>query len=86
MPLLKPVAKRSHSRQYINLDEGKSFGIQVRMFRKERKMTLQELAYRSDVEISTIFRVEKAQMIITLDLVFSIAKALDVPPHKLLEF
>lgn len=80
------MAKRIHSRQYINLEEGKAFGLKVRKLRKERKLTLQALAFEADVELSTIHRIEKAELVITLDLVFSIAKALKVNPSELLNF
>ena len=80
------VAKRTQSRQYINAEEGKAFGLHMRALRKERNMTLQALAFEADVELSTIHRIEKAQLVITLDLVFSIAKALKIKPGELLDF
>jgi len=80
------VAKRTQSRRYINQEEGESFGLNVRKLRKKNKFTLQELAYEADVDLSTIHRIEKAELVITLDLVFSIAKALKVQPKELLDF
>jgi transcriptional regulator with XRE-family HTH domain len=80
------VAKRKNSRRYNHSKEGEAFGLKIRALRKERKMTYQALADEADVDLSTIYRIEKAQVIITLDLLFGLAKALNVKPKDLLDF
>jgi DNA-binding XRE family transcriptional regulator len=77
--------RKKRGGKYINLNEATAFGQRVRELRNLRKMTQVELALEADIDERTVRRIEKAQSIISLDLFFSIAKALQVSPKELLD-
>ncbi|SEO84110.1 Helix-turn-helix domain-containing protein [Mucilaginibacter gossypiicola] len=60
-----------------------AFGKNVRRIRKEKNLTMEELANIAEIEISQIYRIENAKRNIRLSTVFTIAKALGVDPHVL---
>jgi len=55
-----------------------NIGDKLRYFRKEKKMTLQELSEKSGVAVATLSRMETGKMTGTLESHAQIAKALDV--------
>lgn len=63
-------------------------GLRVAYFRKQKKWTQEQLAVKLGMQTSTIGAIEAPNMIkkISLTTLFKIAKVLEVPPHKLLEF
>lgn len=66
---------------YLNI------GLKVSYFRKRRGLTQEQLAEMLGVATSFIGQIEAPNIkkSISLDTLFRIAKALDVPPHKFLE-
>ena len=56
----------------------------LRQIRENRVLSRQELARRSDVDESTIYRAERGQTKLRPSTVRKLAKALDVPPSELI--
>jgi len=59
------------------------FGLRLRNLREAKKMSQQALAVDSDIALSTVQRIEQAQIATNIDIVLSLAKALDVSPEEL---
>lgn len=57
----------------------------IRSLRKERKLTVQELAYRCDIERSNLSRIEAGRSNLTIKTLCIICNALDVPLRALIE-
>ena len=57
----------------------KAFGAHLRRLRQERDWSLQELAYRADIALLTVHRIETAKFAATLDVLLSLARAFQVP-------
>lgn len=57
----------------------------IKKYRKERKMTIQELANRLDVDYSQISRMERGIVNPSISIVFDIAEVLEIKASKLLE-
>ncbi len=62
-----------------------AFGEHVRMLRKKKGMTLEELAYASDIELSQVHRIEKGKTNLALSTVDAIAKGLEISIGELLK-
>lgn len=62
------------------------FGLNVSFYRRKRKLTQEQLAEMADIEPNHISNIELAKTGASLDVVFRIADALEVPVHKLFEF
>jgi DNA-binding XRE family transcriptional regulator len=60
-----------------------AFGQRVRQLREAARLSQQELAYEADIAKRTVQRIEKGQYSATLDVVFALAQALNVPTEKL---
>jgi transcriptional regulator with XRE-family HTH domain len=69
-----------------NSAEIKAFGIQLRKIREENGFSQQQLADMADIAKITIQRIENAKYTATLDVLISIAKALNMPLKDLLIF
>lgn len=54
------------------------FGDRLRTIRNERNMTLEQLAFASDIEISQVHRVEKGSINPTLSTLSALAKGLEM--------
>ena len=65
--------------------EYKYLGLSISYFRKSRKLTQQQLADKMDVNYETISRIENGYTGISLDMLFSLSKALGVPLSELFE-
>lgn len=61
-------------------------GLNVAYFRRLRKLTQEQLAEMVDVDRTHISNVEIARTGSSLDVIFRISDALEVPVHKLFEF
>lgn len=72
--------QREHNEEYRKL------GLNISYFRKERGLLQMQLAEKIDVSRTHMSRIENNDCAVSLDVIFSIAKALDVPVHKLFEF
>jgi transcriptional regulator with XRE-family HTH domain len=58
----------------------------IKKYRLERKLTIQQLANLIDVDYSQIGRMERGTVNPNISIIFDIANALNIEPHKLLEF
>ena len=63
-----------------------AFGVNVYYYRRKCKLTQEQLAEKIEVEPNHISNIELAKVGTSLDVVFRIADALEVPVHKLFEF
>lgn len=59
------------------------FGARLRMLRKARGMTLEELGRAASLGYKHIAHVERAEKTASFDAIGKLAKALHVPPHEL---
>lgn len=57
----------------------------LRRYRAERGLSQEELAHRADVDRTYISSLERMQYGASIDVVESLAKVLNVPPHELLK-
>ena len=71
---------KEFSAYYLNI------GLKVSYFRKRSGLTHEQLAEKLGVETSFIGQIEAPNVVksISLDTLFRISKALDVPPYKFL--
>ena len=72
--------QREHNEEYRKL------GLNISYFRKERGFSQMQLAEKIDVSRTHMSRIENNDCAVSLDVIFSIAKALDIPVCKLFEF
>ncbi|MCD8369061.1 MAG: helix-turn-helix domain-containing protein [Candidatus Gastranaerophilales bacterium] len=72
--------EREHSSEYQKL------GLNIAYYRKERHLSQMQLAEMANVSRTHMSRIENSDCAVSLDVVFSIAKALDIPVYKLFEF
>lgn len=61
------------------------FGAHIRKLRLAKKMTLEELAYASDIELSQVHRVEKGKTNLSLSTIDTLAKGLEISIGELLK-
>lgn len=67
-------------------EEGiKTLATNIRKYRKERGITIEQLANELDVDYSQISRMERGIVNANISIVFDIAKTLGIKPYKLLE-
>ncbi|QQK58813.1 helix-turn-helix transcriptional regulator [Shewanella sp. LC6] len=59
-------------------------GHAMRKMRKLRGLSQDELALRAEIDRSYIGRIERAEVNLTLDMLYKIADVLDCEPHELL--
>ena len=64
----------------------KAFGVQLRRLREAKDLSQQELADLADVAKITVQRIENAKYTVTLDVLISLAEALEVPLQELLDY
>ncbi|MBX3238812.1 MAG: helix-turn-helix transcriptional regulator [Chitinophagaceae bacterium] len=64
----------------------KKFGDRLRKLRKTKKITQEELAYRTGFELSQIGRIERGTINTSISHVSAIARALDISPSELFLF
>jgi transcriptional regulator with XRE-family HTH domain len=62
------------------------FGKQLRLIRKSKGLSMEKLAALSSFEYSQISRIELGQINTSLDVVFKLAKALNIEPKVLFDF
>ncbi len=63
-----------------------AFGANLRRLRKAGKLTMKELAFEADIELSQVHRIEKGLINPTLTTILLLADALKIPASKLFEF
>lgn len=64
----------------------KKFGKRLKELRKLKKVTQEELSYRTEFELSQIGRIERGTVNTSISHVSAIAKALQVHPSELFKF
>lgn len=69
-----------------NRQDIKAFGLHLRKLREKNDLSQQELADMANVAKITIQRVELAKYAVTLDVLVSIAKALEIPMRELMDY
>lgn len=68
------------------LEEYRSLGANIAYYRKRRGLSQIQLAERAEISRTHMSRVETAECAVSLDVVFALARALEVAPEKLFEF
>lgn len=63
-----------------------SFGMKLREIRKAKGYTQQKLSYLADIELSTLNRIELGKAGTSLNNIFNLCLALDIPPKDLFDF
>ena len=64
-------------------DRYRALGLNIAYYRKQRRLTQEQLAEKAGIERSRISKTEIAWTGTSLDVVFKIADALEVEPYKL---
>lgn len=64
----------------------RQLGLNINFYRKNKQLTQMQLADMVDVEYSHISRIELGKVGASIDLLFAIADALEIPVNKLFEF
>lgn len=63
-----------------------AFGNRVRSLRKQRKLSMEKLAERADIDYRQLSYVELGQVNTTISTASAIAKALEIPLKELFDF
>ncbi|SNR24992.1 helix-turn-helix transcriptional regulator [Flavobacterium sp. ov086] len=75
------------SRKLIFDEEGlKLLAKRLKEIRSEKGLSQEELAYRSEITLSQIARIETVRINPTVSTIFKIARALEVPLNELFNF
>lgn len=72
--------------QKEQIQKYKYLGLNIAYYRKERGLSQSRLAERINVSRTHMSRIETADCAVSLDVVFAICDALEVPPEKLFAF
>jgi transcriptional regulator with XRE-family HTH domain len=64
----------------------KAFGAKIREVRKSKNLTQEQLAWRADIELSQVSRIERGIINTTISQVFALAEALEVSHAVLFDF
>jgi transcriptional regulator with XRE-family HTH domain len=64
--------------------EIQKLGLRIKELRAQQNLTQETLSAICDIDVRTIQRIEKGQQNITLNILFTIAGALNVKPHELI--
>ena len=64
----------------------KHLGLNIAYFRKEQRISQSQLAEMVNISRTHMSRIETADCAVSLDVVFDICDALNVPPEKLFSF
>ena len=66
-----------------NTEQLTKFGNRLRMLRNSKKLTLEQLAFAAEVELSQIYRIETAKVNPTYTTLLALAAALEMPISEL---
>lgn len=69
-----------------NQEAYRKLGLNIAYYRKERGLSQMQLAERVDISRTHMSRIENNNCAVSLDVVFRIAAALEIPVAKLFEF
>lgn len=64
----------------------KKFGDHLRKIRESKELSLRQVAYNCELDDSNISKIEHGKFNITLATIIELAKGLEVPAKKLLDF
>ncbi len=70
----------------LQIKKYEGLGLNISYYRRRCKLTQDQLAEKAGIEPNHMSNIELAKSGASLDVVFRIADALDVPVHKLFEF
>lgn len=68
------------------IEKYKALGLNVSYYRRKRELTQEQLAEMLEIERNHVSSIELAKAGTSLDVIFRMADALEVPVHKLFEF
>lgn len=74
------IMQKEHEGQYRML------GLNIAYYRKKKKLSQSQLAELVEISRTHMSRIETAECSVSLDVVFSISKALGVSPKELFDF
>jgi putative transcriptional regulator len=80
------VVNRKKSYIFSDSQKALDFGMHFKQIRKSKSTSQTELALEADVDRSTIVRLETGKFNPTLDLIFTLAAALNVPVKDLFDY
>lgn len=72
--------------QREHFEEYKKLGLNISYYRKEKGLSQMLLAEKINISRTHMSRIENNDCAVSLDVIFSVAKALDIPVYKLFEF
>lgn len=67
-------------------EEYRKLGLNISYYRKERQLSQMQLADLIDISRTHMSRIENNDCAVSLDVIFKLAKVLDIPVSKLFEF
>ncbi len=74
----------AYKKEYKYSSEAMEIVAKIRELRMKRGWTVQELAYRSDLERASISRIENGRFNLSIETLYKIADALEISPKTLL--
>ena len=69
-----------------HFEEYKKLGLNIAYYRKEKGLSQMQLAEQIDISRTHMSRIQNNDCAVSLDVIFPIAKALDIPVAKLFDF
>lgn len=69
-----------------NFEEYKKLGLNIAYYRKERGLSQMQLADKIDISRTHMSRMENNDCAVSLDVIFRVAKALNIPVSRLFDF
>lgn len=69
-----------------HFEEYKKLGLNIAYYRKEQGLSQIQLAEKIDISRTHMSRIENNDCAVSLDVIFRIAKVLNIPVAKLFEF
>jgi transcriptional regulator with XRE-family HTH domain len=70
----------------LHLEEYKKLGLNISYYRKEKELTQLQLAEIIDISRTHMTRIENSDCAVSLDVIFNVASALEIPVYKLFKF
>lgn len=64
----------------------KAFGKNVARLRKERGLSQEQLAIDAEIDLSTLSRIERGILNVTINVIYQIAKALNISVKDIFDF
>lgn len=69
-----------------NQEEIKKFGTHIRKLREENNLSQAQLAFMAEISRNTVYRIENGLFCVTIDVIISLAKALEIPYLKVVNY